>query len=557
MAFNLANFQDPQLSDEYLAYMIDRQSSQPTMSRKQRWDYFRNPLLPIEGPTSRVLNSNSRPYFQAQEVGLPARITGIFRSNASNGTTDLRRKEVVIENDIAWRIHTMVDFLFGKPVTIKSLAPDPHVAGVIETVLDTILDANGGIGLLQEIALLGSIYGFIDIALRTPAGYKPERFGSLFRPQSAPSTEALPGDGPSRPGTSKNGPETASGDGSDSGKKSFKPERLQDSDRAGSRTALRRVLASARKIQLETIEAPRVLPILDENEYTHTRYWIQRFHKCPSRLAGSKRAWFHLGKDRQAQAVVEVVEIFGPSWWQRYEDRVLVAEGPNALGRIPIVHVQNLAMPGSYEGQSDVEPLIPLQDELNTRLSDRANRVTYQSFKMYLGKGIDDFLERPVGPGQMWATQNLDARIEEFGTDTGSPSEDAHIEEVRQAMDKVSGVTPLAAGLVRGNIGHLTSATALKVLLSGLLMRTAKKRLTYGRGLQAIAKLCLEWLARTGVLHTAPEDRRTEVLWSNPLPTDESEQLRNAQTKIQLGVPQETVLSELGYSTQDTRNRNI
>jgi hypothetical protein len=249
---------------------------------------------------------------------------------------------------------------------------------------------------------------------------------------------------------------------------------------------------------------------------------------------------------------VEVVELIGPTWWQQYEDRQLVAEGPNTLGRIPIVHVQNLPATGSYAGLSDVEPLIPLQDELNTRLSDRANRVTYQSFKMYLGKGIDDFLDRPVGPGQMWSTQNLAASIEEFGHDDGSPSEDAHIEQVRQALDKVSGVTPLAAGLIGGNIGHLTSATALRVCLSGLLAKTTRKRLTYGAALANVAELALAWLDRTGVLATRPEDRRVEVVWPDPLPTDEAQQLANAKAKQDLGVPRARILAELGYSTQPT-----
>jgi hypothetical protein len=217
------------------------------------------------------------------------------------------------------------------------------------------------------------------------------------------------------------------------------------------------------------------------------------------------------------------------------------------LGRIPVVHLQNTAMPGAYGGAGDVEPLIPLQDELNTRLSDRAHRVTYQSFKMYLGKGIDDFLERPVGPGQMWATQNLQASIEEFGRDQGSPSEDIHIEQVRAAMDKVSGVTPLAAGLIRGNVGRLTSATALRVLMSGLLTKTARKRLTFGAALTQIAELALDWLDRSGVFPTAPAERRVEVHWPEALPYDESEQLRNAQIKQQLGVPRERILAELGY----------
>ncbi len=69
---------------------------------------------------------------------------------------------------------------------------------------------------------------------------------------------------------------------------------------------------------------------------------------------------------------------------------------------------------------------------------------------MYLGKGIDGFTDRPVGPGQMWSTDNPDAAIHEFGGDADTPSEDHHIREIREAMDKTSGVSPLAAGVVGG-----------------------------------------------------------------------------------------------------------
>jgi hypothetical protein len=189
-------------------------------------------------------------------------------------------------------------------------------------------------------------------------------------------------------------------------------------------------MPSVRSIILETVEAPRVLPILDENNFRQVRYWVQRLYKYPSRMENGPWSWrsFLGGGREQSPAVVEVVEIISPQWWQRYEDRVLTAEGENGLGQLPVVHIQNMPLPLSYEGLSDVEPLIPLQDELNTRLSDRANRVTYQAFKMYLGKGIEDFMDRPVAPGQMWSTQNPDATIQEFGSDNGSPSENAHIE---------------------------------------------------------------------------------------------------------------------------------
>jgi hypothetical protein len=320
---------------------------------------------------------------------------------------------------------------------------------------------------------------------------------------------------------------------------------MTDGDRPES--ALARAVELVRHLKLETVEAPRILPILAEDDYRTLRAWLQVYHTDRPRMSRSRRSWLPWRNSAAGPQTVEVVEVLTADRWQRYEDRVLVAEGPHPLGELPVVHVQNVALAGRYEGLSDVEPLLPLQDELNTRLSDRAHRVTHQSFKMYLGKGIDGFLERPVGPGQMWATHNLNASIEEFGSDASCPSEDAHIEQVRQAMDKVSGVTPLAAGLLRGAVGHLTSGTALKVLLSGLLSRTHRKRLTYGRGIARIARLALKWLDAAGVFPTDPADRRVELRWPDPLPSDESTELANARVKLELGIPAERILAELGY----------
>ncbi len=531
MAFELRNFQDSQLDTDYVNYLVDQQAAEAASHHGRLWDYFRNPMIAAGAATAGLLNGNSRPYFQAQEAGLPARITGQARLAAGN-STNLQRKEVVIENDIAWRIQTMIDFLFGREITIRSLAATPATAAAIEQVVSAMFEANGGVGFMQELALYGSVYGFVDIALRTPAEAMAVPPSSASAPALAHTALSDSATGP-RPGISKlneDSPQDPNGD---------QPEINID-----------RAVHAARTLQLEAIEAPRVLPVLAEEDYKTVRYWIQKFEKYPSRMSAPPNGWLRLPwlqRSGPSPASVEVVEIIGPTWWQRYEDRMLIAEGSNSLGRLPIVHIQNVALPGSYEGLSDVEPLIPLQDELNTRLSDRAHRVTYQAFKMYLGKGIDDFLERPVGPGQMWATQNPNACIEEFGSDSGSPSEDAHIEQSRQALDKVSGVPPLAAGLIRGNVGNLTSATALKVLLSGLLAKTAKKRLTYTTGLKQVVELALHWLDMTGILRTSQLDRRIEVHCPSPLPSDEPEQLRNALVKAQSELPAQLILAELGY----------
>ena len=526
MTMNLQNFDDANFDLDYLTWLIDEQAPPRQRRFTRLWEYFRNRQSAASGPLRRLENASTRPYMQSQEQGLPGRITGVDLSGSPLG--GVARKEVVIENDIAWRIDTMIDFLFGRPVTVRSLAGDPDVASAVNAILQAMWEANGGVGFFQELALYGSVYGFVDVALRTPADGTGEAVSAL------PAGAGRSADAGRRPGT---------------------PELSVSAGGALGERAVARAVAAARRISLEAIEAPRVVPVLAEDNCRQVRYWVQVYRKRCTRLAGGAKRWLHLPWTRSAERSpeeVEVVEILGRTWWQRYENRRLLSEGPNPLATVPVVHIQNLALPGSYTGLGDVEPLLPLQDELNTRLSDRANRVTYQAFKMYLGKGIEDFLDRPVGPGQMWATSNTEATIEEFGSDAESPSEESHIEQVRRAMDKVSGVTPLAAGLIQGNVGHLTSATALKVLLAGVLSRTQRKRLTYGTGIARIAELALTWLNASGAFRTTPDQRRVEVNWPSPLPSDQQQELQMARTKLDLGVPPARVLAELGYAETET-----
>ena len=251
--------------------------------------------------------------------------------------------------------------------------------------------------------------------------------------------------------------------------------------------------------------------------------------------------------------------MIGANWWQRYDQGVLSQEGANPLGFVPMVRYDNGADPVSGTrfglagsgavavGVGDVEPLIGLQDELNTRLSDRAYRVTMSSFRMYLGKGIEDFTKRPIGPGQMWGTDNPEATIETFGGDAATPSEEAHINEVREALDKISGVSPVAAGLIRGKLGNLTSAVALRLTLIALLARTERKRAVLTQALSAVVRMALAALHKAGVLRAAAEDRGIDVNWPTALPESDMDRLTEAQAKLALGVPRDVILQELGY----------
>ncbi len=456
------------LSPQLLEHLLreHRQFRRPALARL--WDYYRNPALesPDQGPTP-----------LAQQRGLPDRLR----------TANSARREIVIENDIAWRIHTLVDFMVGKPVVLQSCAPQRDRATLIENFLRSVLDHNGGTGLLQDLALLGAVYGYADVMLSV--AHSP-------------------------------------------------------------------TLDAAQRFALGIIAPPRAVPVLDPNDYRRLDAYLVNYDQTLNELddtgvaARLRRALFAAAPgDRRAVvertlawSAQECVVLEGSQGQRRVVDRFA-----NRLGVVPVVHIQNLAQPFFYEGLSEVEPLIPLQDELNTRLSDRANRVTFQSFKMYLGKGIEKFAEQPIGPGQMWATDNVQASIEEFGGDGQSPSEEAHINEIRLALDKASGVTPVAAGILRDKVGNLTSENALRVVLMGLLARTEKKRLTYGQGLQRLCDLILHAADVLDVLPNKPDERRIRLEWPSAIPENQTQRLQDAQLKRKLGVPPERVLAELGY----------
>lgn len=436
------------------------------------WDYYRNPITP------RSPSRSGRPYTLAQQRGLPLRLSN---PAAVGGNTDDRMsgREVVIENDIAWRIGAMIDFLAGKPLRLVSAAGDPRLARTIERVLEAVFERSGGLAMLQEAALLGHVYGSVDLLVRV-VGEEGE-IGLLSDPVEA-----------------------------------------------------------ADLIRVIPIDPVRAVPIVSDADWRTLAAYAVIAERADAEtivevLTPAARQVFVLtgeGGERAARLIDETVNRVSP-------------------GVVPVAHIQNVAQPFVYHGLGEVEPLIPLQDELNTRLSDRANRVTMQSFKMYLAKGVDGFERTPVGPGLLLSTDNPEASISAFGGDAASPSEDRHIDELREALDKISGVPPLATGVVRAKVGNLSSENALRLTLQGLIARTARKRITYGRGITKACEMILTALHHAGVLRTSQTDRQVRIEWPDPLSEGQADLLRAAAAKQDLGVPTPRLLTELGYAAED------
>lgn len=462
-----------------------------TMPRLQRlWNYYRNPATSSAGP------GGVSPARLAQEAGLPSRVTGNITAPTHDDRVPTRR-EVVVENDIAWRIHTLVDFMFGKPLAILSTATDATRRDLIQQTLERIFERSGGIGFLQDIALLGHVYGSIDIVVTVNPAIR------------------------------------SAGTAAD-------PETL------------------ASFISLELVEPTRAVSLLESTDYRQLRAFAVHI-PTPASIPSWRDARSLLerlvnsGRSTSRTRPTGTTRLHTPGSIDTFVDGVLRESAPSLLppGQLGVIHIQNISQPFRHEGLSEVEPLIPLQDELNTRLSDRASRLTMQNFTMYLAKGLLSQTPLEVGPGAVWFTDNPDANIQTFGGNSSSEGEDLHISEIREALDKASSVPPVATGVVKAKIGNLTSANALRITLMGVLGKTARKRVTYGRGISELCRLILATLDHHGVLATDPLDRGVRLEWPDPLPIDPEQIVRTALLKQDLGVPRPRLLAELGYAPTD------
>jgi len=271
MGFDLSIFEDQQLEADYIEWLIDEHSVDIQRHFSKLWEYYTNRMIEKYhiGSAGSKTSGSEKCYFQAQEYGLPSRITGHSYSAlagvfGAQAVKEIQRKEVVIENDIAWRINAEVDFLFGKPISFVSKSPDTRKRAEIESILKAVFSANGGIGFFQDMAVLGSVYGFVDCFVR-PGSEITQIIGSS---------------------------------------QSFSQEE---------------VLYLAQSIGLELIEAPRALPVLDENDYKTIRYYVQHFHQKKNSVRNKGSFLSRLlspGKQSiDSREVVPVTEITSDSAW--------------------------------------------------------------------------------------------------------------------------------------------------------------------------------------------------------------------------------------------------
>ena len=83
MGFDFKSFGGGQLSEGFVELLVDERSVDAGLHFGKLWDYYQNSMheTSSSGGIDRAANEASKSYVQSQEMGLPARITGMVYSS--------------------------------------------------------------------------------------------------------------------------------------------------------------------------------------------------------------------------------------------------------------------------------------------------------------------------------------------------------------------------------------------------------------------------------------------------------------------------------------------
>lgn len=221
-----------------------------------------------------------------------------------------------------------------------------------------------------------------------------------------------------------------------------------------------------------------------------------------------------------------------------YEGKEEVDRMTNPYGFIPFVQIKNFPIAGRTRGSSDLDDIIPLNVELNTKKSDVSEVIDYHSAPITLVYGAKiGNLEK--GANKVWGGLPKDAKVENLGLQGDLTASSIYISDVKTAMCEIAGIpeTVLGGASAISN----TSGVALQYMNLPLIERTRIKRTCSKEGLEQVNKIIMFISMYHGLIEkpeeiTMKDFVSNEVKIPDTLPKDELIELQKLQQEMTLGL---------------------
>jgi hypothetical protein len=252
--------------------------------------------------------------------------------------------------------------------------------------------------------------------------------------------------------------------------------------------------------------------------------------------------------------VYTFTEILTDDVIEQYINDELIDQYPNPIGQVPVVHIPNTTISSSPWGQSDIWDIIPLNRELNEKMTEVSDIINYHAAPVTIITGAKaSQLER--GPKKVWAGLPKEASVfnlESRGEMAGALE---YINFIKRAMHEITGVPETALGQFQPVSN--TSGVALAIQYQPLMNRYMMKRIHFSKGLEKVNELIIktavvfqpELLLYNPMTSEAPEKDQltqldpadpltyqTECHWPEPLPVDVLIKLNEVQAKMAVGL---------------------
>lgn len=210
----------------------------------------------------------------------------------------------------------------------------------------------------------------------------------------------------------------------------------------------------------------------------------------------------------------------------------------NPYGFIPFVQIKNFPIAGRTRGVGDLDDIIPLNVELNTKRSDVSEVIDYHSAPITLVYGAKiGNLEK--GANKVWGGLPKDAKVENLGLQGDLTASVGYTADLKTSMCEIAGIpeTVLGGASAISN----TSGVALQYMNLPLIERTRIKRECSQAGLEVV-NMHILYIAMYHTLIEKPEDISMKDFLENTvelpdtLPKDELIELNKIQQEMTLGL---------------------
>lgn len=222
-----------------------------------------------------------------------------------------------------------------------------------------------------------------------------------------------------------------------------------------------------------------------------------------------------------------------------YHGETLVKTEVNTFGKVPVVHIPNEHVPGKNFGMSDLEQVIPLNEEFNDHSFSVKKIIKYHAEPTTLIYGIRaSALEKSAN--QIWSNLPMESKVENLELKADLKPIYNYLEQIENAIYRTSGVPKLAFEVDRG-ISN-ASGISLEIIFQPLIDKVRRKRIQFEAAAKRINHLVLLGLRNIFEVSTLSMDDiqsllgEVKVKFHSALPRDTVAELDAAAKRLQMGI---------------------